>query len=221
MIRINLLPQAKKVARAAAPSTPANVQAWAIGYAVAALVWIAALVGIYMIYDGELEEEQAQNAALNTQIEQLRSKSSQLDEVRARLEASQRLENVVGELERARTGPTRVLMELSQILSPPPGGGPTIDPEALEEMRRDNPLAGFNRSWDPRRLWLGAFTETDGNCEMTGLGRTNEDVAEFLRRLALSELFTGVTLRKTESTQVRDLGGLTLISFQLTCQVSY
>jgi type IV pilus assembly protein PilN len=111
-------------------------------------------------------------------------------------------------------------MELSQILSPPPGGGPTIDPEALEEMRRDNPLAGFNRSWDPRRLWLKSFEETDGNCKITGLGRTNEDVAEMLRRLALSELFTGVTLTKTQSTTVAGLG-LSLISFELTCQVSY
>jgi type IV pilus assembly protein PilN len=220
MIRINLLPQAKKATRAAAPVTPGNTQAWAIGYAVAAFVWVAALLGIYLLYDAELEEEQATNAALQTQIDQLRSKSAQLEEVQARLAESRRLEEVVNELHRERTGPTRVLMELSQILSPPPGGGPTIDPEALEELRRDNPLAGFNRSWDPRRLWINTFTETDGNCEINGLGRTNEDVAEFLRRLALSDLFTNVTLTKTQSRRVQDLG-LTLISFELTCQVSY
>jgi hypothetical protein len=38
--------------------------------------------------------------------------------------------------------------------------------------------------------------------------------------LALSELFTGVTLTKTQSTTVAGLG-LSLISFELTCQVSY
>ncbi len=220
MIRINLLPQAKKTAAVRAPVTPGNTQAWAIGYAVAAFVWVAALLGIYLLYDAELQEEQATNAALQTQIDQLRSKSAQLEEVQARLAASQRLEEVVGELHRERTGPTRVLMELSKILSPPPAGGPTIDPDELEEMRRENPLAGFNRSWDPRRLWLGSFTETDGNCQIRGLGRTNEDVAEFLRRLALSDLFTNVTLTKTQSSHVADLG-LTLISFELTCQVSY
>ncbi len=221
MIRINLLPQAKKATtRAVAPAAPGNTQAWAIGYGVAALVWVAACLGVYLLYDSQLEEEKATNAALQTQIDQLRSKSAQLEEVRARLAASQQLEEVVGQLHRERTGPTRVLMELSQILSPAPGGGPTIDAEALEELRRDNPLAGFNRSWDPRRLWISSFTETNGNCEIRGLGRTNEDVAEFLRRLALSELFTDVTLTKTQSSRVADLG-LTLIRFELTCQVSY
>ena len=220
MIRINLLPQASKAVRTATPAGPSNVQAWYIGYGASALLWVAVLAGIYLTYQGDLEEEKQQNAALTTQIEQLRTKSARLEEVRGRLQQSQRLEEVVGDLQRARTGPTRVLMELSQILSPPPNGGPTIDPEQLEEMRRDNPLAGFNRSWDPRRLWINSFEEIDGNCEIVGLGRTNEDVAELLRRLALSELFTGVTLQKTESRPDSETG-LELIAFELTCSVSY
>lgn len=220
MIRINLLPQASKAVRTTTPAGPSNVQAWYIGYGASALLWVAALAGIYLVYQDDLGEEQLQNAALTTEIEQQRTKSTRLEEVRARLERSVRLEEVVGDLERARTGPTRVLMELSQILSPAPNGGPTIDPERLEEMRRDNPLAGFNRSWDPRRLWITRFEEIDGLCKIIGIGRTNEDVAELLRRLSLSELFTGVTLQKTQS-QEDSNSGLSLIAFELTCSVSY
>ncbi len=55
---------------------------------------------------------------------------------------------------------------------------------------------------------------------MEGIGRTNEDVAEFLRRLALSELFDRVTLTRTSSERDTELN-LELIKFELTCQVIY
>lgn len=218
MIRINLLPQARKAVRApTAAAAPGGGQAWAILYLVAFAVWGVALAGVYIVYAGKLEEQQRQNAALDGQIQQLLTKSAQLDQLRAELQASLRLEEVVAELNRARLGPTRAMMEVSKILSP--GGGPTIDPQALEALRRENPLAGFNRSWDPRRLWLTEFREENRECRITGQGKTNEDVAELLRRLALSELFEQVTLTKTEAVQQE--GGLSFISFELTCRVRY
>jgi hypothetical protein len=55
---------------------------------------------------------------------------------------------------------------------------------------------------------------------MTGQGKTNEDVAEFLRRLALSEVFETVTLTKTEATE-DNASGLSFIGFELTCRVRY
>lgn len=216
MIRINLLPQAKKAARA--PSTPGSVQAWAIVYFVAALLWIIGLVGVYVYYDGVLSEQQSTNQALSMRIDQLRTKSAQLEDIRAEIAKSRELEDLVGELNRARMGPTRVMMELSQILSVE--GGPTVDPQELEQLRRVNPLAGFNRSWDPRRLWLVSFEEDSRECRIQGVGKTNEDVAEFLRRLALSEVFERVTLTKTESA-VDSETDLTFISFDLTCRVRY
>jgi type IV pilus assembly protein PilN len=223
MIRINLLPQAKKTkAVRAAPAAPGSTQAWAVVYFAAAVVWVAALVGVYMYYDGILTEQRSANAALSTRIEQLRARSAQLEEVQAQIAESQELEDLVAELNRGRHGPTRLMLELSGILSE--GGGPTIDPQALEELRRDDPLAGFNRSWDPRRLWLTSFSEegVEGarNCSITGLGKTNEDVAEFLRRLNLSEIFTHITLEKTESRDDPETG-LTFIGFDLICQVEY
>ncbi|MBX3250834.1 MAG: PilN domain-containing protein [Myxococcales bacterium] len=218
MIRINLLPQASKRTARSAPA--GNAQVWAAVYFFGALVFMGVLAAVYFSYESELEEQRRANNQLQASIDQLRERSARLEEVRAQLEASLQLEDVVGELNRARTGPTRALMEVSRILSMGPGSGPTIDPAVLEEMRRTNPLAGYNRSWDTRRLWIESFIEDNRNCSIKGLGRTNEDVAEFLRRLSLSELFTRVTLQRTEAKTDTD-SNLPVISFELTCQVAY
>jgi type IV pilus assembly protein PilN len=217
MVRINLLPNARKQARGAGAGD-GNPTPWIIGYVATAFVSILVCAILYFNGTSALEEQRAQNAALTAQITTIEAQSANIDDVRAQLAESQELEEVVGELQRARYGPTRVLMELSHILSA--SGGPTVDPERLEAIRRDNPLAGFNPSWDTRRLWLTSFEEEERHVEIHGLGKTNEDVAEFLRRLSLSESFGEVTLTKTEA--VTDSGShLDLISFELTCSVVY
>ncbi|MEM9068770.1 MAG: PilN domain-containing protein [Myxococcota bacterium] len=225
MIRINLLPQAKRAVRAAGPS--GSSQVWAAIYMVGVVVWGAILAVIYFSYDGTLQEQLSANNALDTQIQALRTKSARLEEVQSQLEASHSLEQVVGELNKARTGPVRAMMELSRILSVCPPDrpncddvGPTIDAQQLEQLRRDNPYANFNRSWDVRRLWITHFEEEGRACRMRGLGRSNEDVAEFLRRLALSELFDDVMLQRTEAARDNQTD-LELIGFELTCQVIY
>ncbi len=225
MIRINLLPNVggKKKRQASSSGPSGGVQLWGGIYLVAAFLWLAALGALYFFYDGKLTEQKRQNEALAAQIEQLRSKSARLEEVRAQYEESTALEEVVTELNKGRTGPTRMMMEISKILSVGEGSGPTIDPQELEEMRRNNPLAGFNRSWDVRRLWVLGFEEDHGNCKMVGEGRTNEDVAEFLRRLALSDLFADVTLERTTAATPSNTSnpGVPLIRFELSCRVTY
>ncbi len=217
MIRINLLPASKKNVRiAAAPSGSSNT--WAGIYLVAVAVWCVGLGIAYYRAEGVLEEQNRQNAALSQQIEGLRQRSARLEEVEAALAQSRHLEEVVANLHKSRTGPIRVMMELGRMLSQ--GGGPTIDPEALERLRRENPLAGYNASWDVRRLWLTEFKENRRECRIAGRGRTNEDVAELLRRLSLSELFERVTLTKTEAIEDRDVR-LSFTGFELTCRVRY
>lgn len=217
MVRINLLPNARKQ-RATTGGGDGSATPWIIAYVATALVTVIVCALLYFNGTGQLEEQRAQNDALRTQITALEAQSADIDQVRAQLAASQELEDVVGELQRARYGPTRILMELSHILSA--SGGPTVDPERLEQIRRDNPLAGFNSTWDTRRLWLTSFTEEDRHVEIHGLGKTNEDIAEFLRRLSLSESFGEVTLTRTEAI-VDQESHLDLISFELTCSVVY
>lgn len=219
MIRINLLPQAKKTTRGAAVSGGGGGSTgWVAAYFGGALVACVVCAILYFGKQSELDEQLARNATLEQRIAAVTAQSANIDEVRAQLQHSQELEEVVAELQRARFGPTRVLMELSRILSA--GGGPSIDPQRLEEIRRGNPLAGYNRSWDSRRLWLTEFSEEERVVRIHGLGKTNEDVAEFLRRLALSDSFAEVHLDKTEAVEHPETR-LPLVHFELTAQVRY
>ncbi len=211
MIRINLLPRART-----AQSSGSNL--WLGVYAGGVLLWCVALGIFYFLTDAELQEQQRQNRTLAQQVQIMRKKSAKLEELEAALEQSKQLEALVDELNRARTGPARVLYEMSRILSQ--GGGPSIDAQRLEKLRRDNPLAGFNPNWDVRRLWLTAFEEEDRSCRVTGEGKTNEDIAEFIRRLSLSDLFDEVALTKTTMTEHKE-AEVELISFELTCKVRY
>ncbi|MET0390181.1 MAG: PilN domain-containing protein [Polyangiales bacterium] len=213
MIRINLLPAAKRVA-----SSSGSTQLWGAVYLLGIFAWGVLLFFFYMSSQSKLDEQRAANSALEQEINQAKQKSANIGDVEAKLAKSRQLEDVVGKLQTARQGPTRVLMELSQLLSE--AGGPSVSAERLDQLRRDNPLAGFNPGWDVRRLWLTAFTEQTRKCSIRGFGRTNEDVAEFLRRLNLSNLFEKVTLQATSSS-TEGGGSAPSVAFELSCQVRY
>jgi type IV pilus assembly protein PilN len=213
MIRINLLPAAKRVAAGSG-----STQVWGIVYLLSAFAWSVLLFLFYLNYKSTLDQQRAANTALEQDIEQAKQKSANIGDVEAKLAKSRQLEEVVSKLQSARQGPTRVLMELSRVLSQ--GGGPTVSPERLEALRRDNPLAGYSEGWDVRRLWLTSFVEQSRHCTIRGYGKTNEDVAEFLRRLSLSNLFEKVTLQSTASA-VEPGSTVPVVSFDLSCQVRY
>ncbi|HET6414775.1 MAG TPA: PilN domain-containing protein [Polyangiales bacterium] len=223
MIRINLLPtDKKKRARRMAPSPlpqgDFSLGTWGAIYGGAIAVWLLVLGIFYVTQSGKIEVIAQENKTLEARRDELKSKTKGLAEVEESLEKSRRLEKVVEELERARRGPTRAVMELSKVLSSP--GGPTINPAELERMREENPLAGYNESWDVRRLWLTRFEEVDRECKIIGMGRSNEDVAEFLRRLTLSEIYESVTLQRTRAANDPDTG-LQMVGFDITCKVKY
>lgn len=224
MIRINLLPGQKRGAKATSAAASSGGggggQGWLVGYAFIALATCGALAAVYVSYLGTLEEKNRVNTDLRRQITDAQANSALLEDLQAKLAASHELERVAGELRRAQLGPTRVLMEIAKILSEGVRGGPTIDPQRLDEIRRDNPLAGYNAGWDSRRLWISSFNEENRECHIVGVGRTNEDVAEFLARLALSDLFQDVTLERTQSALDEDTQA-PVISFELSCKVIY
>jgi len=223
MIRINLLPtdkkkRARRIAPSAMPTGDLSLGAWGVVYGGAIAVWLAVLGVLYFVQSGDLEAMTQENKTLEARRDELQGKTKGLADVEGRLEKSRRLEKVVQELERARRGPTRAVMELSKVLSSP--GGPTINPAELERMREENPLAGFNESWDVRRLWLTRFEEVERECKLTGMGRSNDDVAEFLRRLTLSEIYDSVTLQRTRAAKDPETG-LQMVGFDITCKVRY
>lgn len=212
MIRINLLPEAKRAA-----STGGGTQIWGVIYVLALFAWAVVLLLVYLNYKDRLNEQTVKNAELQAQIDRAKGQSDNIADIESKLAKSRQLEEVVSALQSARQGPARMLMELSRILSE--GGGPTVNPDVLDTMRRENPLSVYNPGWDIRRLWLTKFSESQRKCTIAGIGKTNEDVAEFLRRLTISELFSKVTLTSTGSHA--DKGGLPVVTFSLTCEVTY
>jgi Tfp pilus assembly protein PilN len=214
MIRINLIPRAKRQT-----SEGVGVQVWGVTYLVCAVIWGLALAFVYFSLNSELEQQLAANDELGRQIKKVKAESGNIEDLNKELEKSRKLGDVVKGLLDARQGPARMLLELSAILSP--GRGPNVDTKRLEEQRKINPEAGFSPGWDPHRLWITGFVEESRGCRITGVARNNEDIAEFLRRLTLSQLFENVVLVRTGDAKVSASSDTPGVGFELTCKVRY
>lgn len=186
MIRINLLAQKKRSERAD------GSQVWLAVVMVVVLAEVAALFVFHSIKAEELSDQQRKNAELNSQIEQAKRNVANHNQVKADLELLRQREAAIQKLQSARSGPTAILMELARILTP--GRGPSVDPDRLAQLRRDNPLSVFNPNWDARRLWLTGFVEAQRKLRIDGKARDGEDVSELARRLNLSSYFYDVRL---------------------------
>lgn len=214
MIRINLLP-----ARRASSPQNMGAKVWGYSYLGASLAWCIALAFVYFSVVSDRDQALAQNSEIERQIAKVKAESGNLEELQKQLEQSKQIEEVVKGLKSARQGPSRMLIELSSILSP--GRGPTIDPVKLDELRKSNPEAGITGGWDTRRLWITGFEENQRACRIVGQARNNEDIAEFLRRLALSQVFDDVVLVRTGQASAGANAGVSLVAFELTCKVRY
>jgi len=140
VIRINLLPQKRRTQRTE------GGQLWAV-----VVVLLVALEAVgFFIYHGtkkeELTLERRKNSELEEQINQSKNSVKSHSDVKAQLERLRAREDAISKLQNARTGPTAVLLELARLLTP--GRGPSIDPDRLNQLRRENPLAVYNPSWD-------------------------------------------------------------------------
>jgi type IV pilus assembly protein PilN len=111
-----------------------------------------------------------------------------------------------------------VLLEFARILTP--NRGPSVSPERLNQLRRDNPLAAMNSSWDPRRLWIVSFREERRRVRIDGLARDGEDVSELARRMNLSDYFAEVQLLPARR-EIDSVTKLELVRFSLEAGVKY
>jgi type IV pilus assembly protein PilN len=186
MIRINLLAQKKRAERSE------GSQVWLAVVMVVVLAEVAALFVFHSIKAEELADQQRKNAELTSQIEQAKKNVANHTQVKADLALLRARETAIQKLQSARSGPTAVLMELARILTP--GRGPSVDPDRLAQLRRDNPLSVFNPNWDARRLSITSFVEAQRKVKIDGIARDGEDVSELARRLNLSSFFYDVTL---------------------------
>jgi len=186
MIRINLLAQKKRA------DGPEGSQLWLVVVMVVVLAEVAALFVLHSFKAQELSEQQHKNAELSAQIEQAKKNVQNHEQVKAELALLRARETAIQKLQSGRSGPTAILMELARILTP--GRGPSVDPDRLAQLRRDNPLSVFNPNWDARRLWITSYVESQRKLKLDGTARDGEDVSELARRLNLSSYFYDVKL---------------------------
>lgn len=209
MIRINLLP-IRKVKRAEAS------QRQFLYLGVALLLTVGGVIFFHLQTAGQLEDIKRRNTILQADVARLKQEVGDYDKVRAQREELLRQRKTIQALEAGRTGPVYLLREMSEILSP--GKGPTFDRITYEETLRRDPNAGFNASWDPRRVWVDGYAEDHKQIKLRGSAKSNEDVAEFLKRLNSSVFFSEVNLDSTNQTSGR---GIKYVTFSLSAKVIY
>jgi type IV pilus assembly protein PilN len=209
VIRINLLP-IRKVKRAEAS------QRQFVYMGMAVLATVVGVVFLHLQAAGQLEEIKRKNTILTADVARLKQEIGDYDKIRSQREELLRQRKTIQALDAGRTGPVYLLREMSEILSP--GKGPTFDRVTYEETLRRDPNAGFNASWDPRRVWMEAYAEDQKHVRLRGAAKSNEDVAEFLKRLNSSVFFSEVNLDST--TQVSG-HGIKFVNFGLSANVTY
>ena len=209
MIRINLLP-IRKVKRAEASQRQFVYMGMAI------LATVVGVVFLHLQADGQLEDIKRRNTILTAEVARLKQEIGDYDKIRSQREELLRQRKTIQALDAGRTGPVYLLREMSELLSP--GKGPTFDRVSYEETLRRDPNAGFNASWDPRRVWMEGYAEDQKHVRIRGSAKSNEDVAEFLKRLNSSVFFGNVNLDST--TQVSG-HGIKFVNFGLSADVTY
>lgn len=208
MIRINLLPSRKAKRQGASQR-----QFLLMGLAV--LATIGLVIFFHLQATTELEKAQHDNTILQADVAKLKQELGDYDKIRGQREELLKQRKTIQSLESGRTGPVYLLRELSEILSP--GKGPTFDRVTYEETLRRDPNAGFT-NWETKRAWLDSYTESKLAVKIHGAAKSNEDVAEFLKRLNSSVFFKDVNL---DATAQASKGSVKYVNFGLSATVIY
>jgi type IV pilus assembly protein PilN len=177
---------------------------------------VVGVVFLHLQADGELEAIKRRNTIVTADVARLKQEIGDYDKVRAQREELLRQRKTIQALDSGRNGPVYLLREMSEILSP--GKGPTFDRVTYEETLRRDPNAGFNASWDARRVWLEGYSEEQKHVRIRGAAKSNEDVAEFLKRLNSSVFFSDVNLDSTSQVSGRTVK---FVNFGLSANVVY
>ena len=208
MIRINLLP----VRRAAQAQT---AQRQLIAFAAVFLALIGILFFLHDMQVTELGDKQREVRELEADIAKLKSEVGDFDRLKQQRDTLLSQRKVINDLQAQRSGPVRLMRELSDIMSV--GKGPTVDQAKYEQLLRRDASSGYNPNWNPRRMTLTELKEKNGGLEIRGNARDHDDVAEFMRRLMLSIHFDDVQLHRND--QVEDAKSKAkLVKFSLSCK---
>ena len=177
------------------------------------LMIVAELVILYFIYSSKTNEYTTvfqKNQNIRKSIKTLEAKTKDFAKVKQRRQELLHQKEVLDSLERKRSGPVQVMDELRFLLYLPTG----LDANTLASEK------GWNVKWDSTYLWLESYYEEDGDVLIQGYAKTNDDVAEFFKRMTTSEYFTSVDLNKSELQKFAQTG-TEMTGFTIRCRVAY
>jgi len=146
----------------------------------------------------------------------LKAELGDYDKIKAQREELLKQRKTIQALENGRNGPVFLLREMSEILTA--GKGPTFDGVTYQEQLLRDPNVGFNAGWDTKRVWIEGFDESGKSARIRGQAKSNDDVAEFLKRLNLSVFFADV---RPDGTRSADASGVKYVTFTLSATVIY
>lgn len=181
----------------------------------------ATLVGIIVFHGtqvAKINQMREYNQGLSRDIAKLKAEIGDYEVIKAQRDELIRQRDAIKRLQANRSGPTYMMRELSDILTP--GKGPTFNKEQYEEAIKRDPNAGFNPNWDTRRAWLVSYVEQNHAVKIKGGAKSDEDVAEFLKRLKVSAFFSDVYWQQTQP-EVDTKLNVSFVTFDVTCRVNY
>lgn len=216
MIKINLLPQ-RKQKRAAEPGRAQ------VGIGALALIAASAAVffGVHQpaVADRDKVKQQVDELAAANQRKQLAVKD--LPALRAAVEAEERRAGAIDQLLGTVVVPDNLLHELGELLTP--GRMPTMSRE-MEARISDGPQGDPNRrfalDWDPKHVWITAFTLKGEDFTLEGGAQSEADVPQLAKRMQASVYFDQVT--SPTSVRIDDrVTGVSYYKFTITGKVVF
>ena len=151
-------------------------------------------------------------------LAQLKVEVGDYDKVKAQREQLIKQRDAIKKLQDNRSGPVWMMRELSDILTK--GKGPTYNKEELAEALQKDPNAASNPNWDSRRVWMLSYEEKAHTVKIRGAAKSDEDVAELLKRLKQSAFFSKVYWQQTQPQSDAKLN-VSYVTFDVSCQVHY
>lgn len=211
MIRINLLPVK------AAKRREQGQKQLLVGAGWITLV-IVGIIVFHSAAESKINDLRTHNQELSTAIARLKNEIGDYELVRAQKDDLIRKKNAIERLQKNRSGPVWLMRELSDILTK--GKGPTFNKDQYEELLHRDPNAALNTTWDPKRVWLLSYDEKAHQVKIHGAAKSDEDVAEFLKRLKLSAFFSDVYWQQTQPQFDQKLN-VGYVTFDVQCRVNY
>jgi type IV pilus assembly protein PilN len=211
MIRINLLPVKAAKKREAG-------QRQLLLLLLVVLGAFGLIVAVHLIKTAEVDALRKRNQDMAARLARLKAEIGDYDVIKAQYDELTRQKETIDRLKSGRTGPVGIMRELSDIISK--GKGPRLNVADYEILLKKDPNAGYNPTWDPRRLWILSYNETNRRVKIAGGAKSYDDVAEFMKRLQLSVYFSDVQLQPIRAAFDAKYG-VRYVTFEMTAAANY